>query len=330
MPSSTSSSSRRRRVALAQLAGFFAALCAGVLAANAAWRLPALRGHVVLDTVARPPPSSDYFLSATDVHVIDAQVFLHGLEDVCTPIGAADVIFFGDSRLLLGLRGEDLRDFFAERGLRFYLLGFAMGTDVLAARLVERCDAHPSLAVVHETGFFTGEAQRYDREALDSSTFEAAKLRMEFELAFAVRRRLHRVLPHPIGRDLGRESRILYRSRSEGGWWMAAGRERDLPVRARSAKSSPLPEAHRRAAERFRAELERRGARLVLATVPSNLRDRGRAHALAEHLGVPIVDPEVAGLRTSDGIHLRRESARRYAEVFLSALEPYLPEPRPR
>ena len=270
-------------------------------------------------------------LAGVRMSLVGGRVFLHELEDVCSAVRAADVLFFGDSRMQLAFRTEALRTFFAERGLRYYLLGFPHGTDALAHRILERCDAHPRLAVVHETGFFTGFPDTFERMALEASAFEARKLRLEFDLAFSVRRQLHRLLPHPVGRDLAGGSWILYRSQLDGSWWVAAESELDLPVEeGGDAALDRVPAAHLRAAAQFRAEVERRGGELVLAYVPSRFQGRNRAHTIAEYLGVPLLDPPVRGLRTADGFHLRVDSAERYARAFLRQLEAHLPQPLER
>jgi hypothetical protein len=329
--SSTSSSSYQRRHALLYLGCFICATLGAGVAVHILWKSTPLREHVVLETIAPSPPSPAHYLSVTDSDAVDAHVFLHELEDVCSRVRAADVLFFGDSRLQLAFRTEALRTFFSDRGLRYYMLGFPHGTDVMARRILERCDPHPRLAVVFETAFFTGFPNTFERVALEASAFEARKLRLEFELAFAVRRRLHRLLPHPVGRDLAGGSWILYRSRLDGSWWVAAELERDLPVEdGGDAALEWVPDAHLRAAAQFRAEIERRGGELALAYVPSRFQGRNRAHSIARYLGVPLLDPPVRGLTTADGFHLRADSAERYARAFLGQLEALLPQPLER
>ena len=63
---------------------------------------------------------------------------------------------------------------------------------------------------------------------------------------------------------------------------------------------------------------------MVFALVPG--RDVSLTHAqmLADMVGVPLVAPEVPGLRTMDGSHLTDESAQRYASVFFQHLDPFL------
>jgi hypothetical protein len=65
----------------------------------------------------------------------------------------------------------------------------------------------------------------------------------------------------------------------------------------------------------------------LLGYVPTRRVGRARAHAIAGHLGVPLLDPDVVGLRSADSIHLLEESAERYAEAFTALLERYLPGP---
>jgi hypothetical protein len=210
--SSTSSSEYRRGREFGYLSGFLAtALVAGVVV-HVIWKSTALVDHVVLETTVPSPPSPEFYLSVTDQNAIDGFVFLNELEEVCAPIRAADVVFFGDSRLQFAFRGEALRSFFAERGLNYYLLGFPNGSSLIARGILDRCNARPRLAVVLETGFFVGRAEGFDELILESSAFDARKSRMEFEMAFAVRRRLHSVLPHPVGRDWRGGTWILYRS----------------------------------------------------------------------------------------------------------------------
>jgi hypothetical protein len=148
---------------------------------------------------------------------------------------------------------------------------------------------------------------------------------MEFEMAFAVRRQLHRLLPHPVGRDWIGGSWILFRTPVDGSWWVAAGSERDVPVTGGAVGRVSVPPEHLRVAERFRTMIDGKGGKLLLAYVPTRRVGRARAHAIAERLGVPLIDPALADLRTADAIHLLEESSDRYARAFTGLLEAHLP-----
>jgi len=325
--SSTSNSEYRRERVLVYLAWFLTTALVAGLFVRVAWKSTALADHVVLEAISPPPPSAEYYLSVTDLNAIDGFVFLNELEEVCRPLRAADVVFFGDSTLQFAFRGGTLSAFFAERGLKYYLLGFPNGSSWIAQAILDRCNSRPRLAVVLETGFFVGRAAGYDDLILSSSAFDARKSRMEFEMAFAVRRQLHRILPHPVGRDWTGGSWILYRTPVDGSWWVAAGSERDIPVTAGAVERVSIPLEHLKEAERFRSMIEEGGGALLLAYVPTKRVGRSRAHAIARHLGVPLIDPDLEGLRTADAIHLLEASAERYALAFTDLLEAYLPAP---
>jgi len=329
VPSSTSSSEYSRGQARRYLLVCFAVAVGAGLLCHLIWQTSSLREHVVLDTVALPPPSSSHYLSVTDVHAVDALVYEHELEDVCPPIRAADVLFVGNSRLQFAIDSEQARSFFAQRGLRYYMLGFPLGTDRFVGRILEKCGARPSLVVAFATGFFRGDFEKFEEQAVSSGRFGALKTRLEFELAFLARRLIHRLLPHPVGRDLEGGSRILHRSTLDGSWSVAAEVAYDVPVfEGEEPARTRVPGPHLKAAERLRAQLGQRGSELVLAYVPSSYPGRRRARQIATRLGVPLLDPWVPALRTRDGVHLVDESAKRYSAALLRQLESRLPSSR--
>jgi hypothetical protein len=317
----TSSSEHRRRSGRAHRRAFVASALMLTLAIWAIWNSSAFVDHVVLETVAAPTPTAEHFLVVTDLNAVGAYVYLHEFEDVCPSIRNADVVFFGDSRLQFAFRGEELRSYFAKRGLSYYLLGFPNGTDRLALTILERCNAKPKIAVVQESGFFGNELPTNESVVLASSAFEAFKIRTEFELAYFLRSKLHLIFPHPVGRDLAGGSWILYRSRLDGSWWVAAGTQGDFPVNGGAVRKVRIPRVQLNAAERFKSVIEAGGGRLLLTYVPTRNIGRARAHTIAKHLGVPVLDPRLAGLRTADGVHLLIDSAERFARRFTELLD---------
>jgi hypothetical protein len=77
------------------------------------------------------------------------------------------------------------------------------------------------------------------------------------------------------------------------------------------------------AARRFKAELDARGAALVLTRVPSPEPMPGAGPArFADLLGVPMVLADVPGLTTADNSHLSEGSAHDWTRALLGTLEP--------
>ncbi|HWI17745.1 MAG TPA: hypothetical protein VNT81_08360, partial [Vicinamibacterales bacterium] len=77
-------------------------------------------------------------------------------------------------------------------------------------------------------------------------------------------------------------------------------------------------------ARAFKAEMEQRGARLVLTFVPSPEAGPGNPVALGAMLGVPVVGMGVDGLTSHDGSHLSEESAVFWSRRLVDDLRPHL------
>ena len=107
---------------------------------------------------------------------------------------------------------------------------------------------------------------------------------------------------------------IYYRS-SRTGWWYpsleGSGKHPVGYAEEEASYADYLP-----VARELHQELNRRGSLLVLTIVPYGQTQIGHFAYFSEKLGVSVVRPEVADLRTSDGSHLNRESARRYSHAF--------------
>ena len=118
---------------------------------------------------------------------------------------------------------------------------------------------------------------------------------------------------------------IYYRSRSTGTIRVAASVDMRVPVPRQTWPEddwyAALP-----AAAAFGAELERRGATLVLTKGPMSA--ASDVTGLADHLGHPpvILVPYLPGLTTFDGAHLDGPSAVRFSNAFFERFGRYLDE----
>ncbi len=317
MPSSTSSSRLLGRC----VAIFAATFVASVALSSATRSLPALRNHQVLEAVTDPPASADYY-QVSDTELYDQHVFFHEIYPVREALDAADVLLLGNSRMMVGLPHAAIGDFFRERDLRYYHLGFADARAEFARILIEKYDPKARLVVVNADWFFVPGVSHWSERAMRDSRFDALKLRFELGAKFRARGLVHRLLPHPIGRDLDGSLVLGWRSISRGDWIIQWNQSRSTGVNRIQAPPYSAPELSN--ARAFAAELEKRGMRLVLTWVPWRIDGRDWVIRLAKEVGVPVILPSVRELQTIDGSHLDPASAQRFSKAFLAELEPYL------
>ena len=164
--------------------------------------------------------------------------------------------------------------------------------------MIRRFDLRPRLVVVNADGFFGGGLSPWAEVVNRDTPFAARKLQWEAEAAHEVRRRRP-----PAGARTGSElfglpglglraraSSPTARAATAPGSCLAvaegtAGLRRSASSTARSSGAAKSP-----AARAFKAELDARGARLVLTRVPSPEPMPGAGPArFAELLGVPLV-----------------------------------------
>jgi hypothetical protein len=286
-----------------------------------------LSGRPAMDVAMAQVPASDgttYLAHDRGGH-LDHHVLYHGLDRRARRrLAEADVLFLGNSRLMFALDDRALRTTFIPMGLRYYVLGF--GHDEahgFPQALIDRHDLRPKVVVVNVDNFFTIESSPWAKRVLDDQWFDAMKLRFEGATAHVVRRHLHRVVPHWPDLLGAKREFVIHRSAVDGTW--AVGTRFDttgpLPL-APEPETIQLPRPVVERAHAFKADLDRRGSRLIFCLVPSPDSSRARAFALGAALGVPVVAPVPEDPQTIDGSHLTEESAAAFSNQLLSQLAP--------
>ncbi|MBA2354314.1 MAG: hypothetical protein H0V80_06560 [Acidobacteria bacterium] len=320
---------RRRREAWRQatLGVLTCALC--VLTGWAAWRLTPLRVHQMdIVTASSAPP--DHILAHDRGGHVDHHVLFFGTDaDSRQNLRRADVLLMGNSRLMFALRGDALREYFNARGMRVFALGFGHEEQhEFPVALMRRHGLRPRLVIANIDNFFGGVTSPWGERVLRDTRFDAWKTEVEAGAGHAVRRTLHRVVPHVPDLWKGEREFVIYRSQRDGSWFSATdfGHGSRLTPFYRG-RDLVRPDAVALARD-FKREIETIGARLVFVLMPG--RDVSLTHAqlLSDEVGVPLVAPEVDGLRTMDGSHLSDDSAEHYARVFFQHLDPVLDEIR--
>lgn len=295
-------------------------------------RTPAVRDAAWQYVDAETASDDDHYLGSDSGTTLDHHVLYFGLDDEATArLRAADVLFLGNSRLMFGLRPEVLRPAFAARAQTFYALGFGFReADRFPLALIRRLDLHPRIVVINSDGFFAGTMSAFAETVIRDTPFAARKRRWEGEAAHTVRRAVHAVAPNWLtlfGRPgLGLNGGFnTYRSRSDGTWQIAPWPTTTTTFLPAALDGGEPGRGEIAAARNFKAELDARGARLVLTRVPApQAFDGAGPAAFARLLDVPLVMAEPPGLTSADHSHLDAPSARDWAREFMTALAPYL------
>jgi hypothetical protein len=303
-----------------------------VVAATAlVWLLNPGVGRVKAITTAERP-SADYYLAHDHGGHVDHHVLYFGTDAVALDhLRRADVLLLGHSRLMFAARPGVLDRFFEARERDYYILGFGFREgERFPLAVIERFDLRPELVVVNADGFFQGALSDFGRVVVRDTPFGAWKFRIEAEAGHEARRAVHQLVPNWIdlfgrpGFPWQREI-VIYRARTNGAWQLSPWPQGHALIGARDLRQPGLMPHERQAALRFKAALDRRGARLILTYVPTPRPLGGGPALVADLLGVPLIAPAAAGLYTEDQDHLDEPSAVAWSEAFVRELERVIP-----
>ena len=300
-----------------------------------AWlTVPGLAGRARHITLAQRPPGDDYYLAHDRGGHVDHHVLYFGTDaEALANLKQADVLFVGTSRMMFALRSRVLRPWADAFDIRYYALGFGFRDGApWVLELIKRHDLRPKIMVVNVDGFFGQTISDWAVRVMRDTEFGAYQRYWEAELGHETRRVVHQVIPNWIdlygrpGFPFGNEF-IAYRSRRDGTWFISPWpRPREVVPHIDFAPEPVGPRIGDPARD-FKAELDRRGTRMILTYVPTPSDMGGNPVALGKALGVPVVGMDVRGLTSHDGSHLSEDSAVFWSRRLISDLTPYLPRP---
>ena len=238
-------------------------VAAVVLTIGARLWVPALQGLTQEAAAAERPPDDDHYLANDVGGQVDHHVLWFGIDaEVVRRLKAAQVLFVGNSRLMFGLRPALLRPFFADRGVRYYVMGFGYReADRFPLEMIRRFDLRPRLVVVNADGFFGGGLSPWADLVNRDTPFAARKLQLEAEAAHEARRVVHQLVPNWFrlfglpGLGLRRHF-IAYRSRSDGTWTISPWAEGTAGFVDPEPAGPQLGRGEVAAAQAFKAELD--------------------------------------------------------------------------
>jgi hypothetical protein len=246
----------------------------------------------------------------------------------------AQVLFLGGSRAQFGFSTDEVRNYFNERSIPFYLMGFVFDeTSEFATVLIEKFNLKPKVLVIDSEPFFTDRLSAPASAILDDSgSFWQRGLRfIRFRREYLQKRQFYRLQsklcdlrPTLCSEKYG----SIYRARKDGSWiW------RDLYSSA-EGRRFPNDDFHPKVLgpeflvtvpERARRLFDAAGVRpecVILTPVP-NANNDAKSYTVeaGRLLGARVDLPELAGLETIDGSHLTWSSAQRWSGTLMRDID---------
>lgn len=229
----------------------------------------------------------------------------------------ADVLFIGSSRLQYAFSAAPTAEWFSSLRIRHYLLGFShTETVAFVAPLVAMLRPQAKAYVINVDRFFDDRVSDPAGQILRGG--DASSRYSEKRLWQSAHRTLCGAMPLLCGRSLA-----MYRQRETGAWQLhgsAALVGKDVSV-GPAGGSERWPD-YAALAEQFVAQLPVERDCILFTLVPTVSAKRAEAAAIANRLGIELIEPPFEGLRTFDGSHLDRASAERWSRAFLEQAAP--------
>jgi hypothetical protein len=268
--------------------------------------------------------TSDRYLSNCGTGYGDYEhgAFWFDLEPVAEMSAAsADVLFLGDSRMVLAFSTAATTKWFSSASASFYLLGFyAFENSIFERALLRKLKPRAEVYVIPIGDFF----QPFEAPIAKNIMHDGAARNL-----YNVKRNLqfaHKAICMKLPTICG-NGFVVFRSRQTGMWYMETsrfkGRERqvsdDQQIDEREITDAVA------IGRTFLSELPVRTECVVLTVVPTVGTKLSVANAIASGLGKMLVVPQqFDGLQTLDGTHLDQASAERWSEAFFKTAGPQI------
>ncbi len=243
----------------------------------------------------------------------------------------ADVLLLGNSRSQFAFSSDAATDFFGKRGKRYFLLGFGYGAmSDFPLALVRRYHLQPKALIINADPFFSHERTSIGHNIIEDRTMLVRGKYLFKKLLVAIREHACEIAS-PACKAEGRAA-ALYRSRSDGKWDVSGLlppgdlADHNIPF---EPNTTPISQSSLErpigVGKDFLAQVPVSRACIVLTGVPTpEYNSAESAAALAQALGVKVLNVSVPHLATIDGSHMTADSVRRWSKAFFDQLDPIL------
>jgi hypothetical protein len=197
-------------------------------------------------------------------------------------------------------------------------LAFSYNEDmVFTGDLLRRMNPRASVYIINVDDFF----ERRETAAANTILHDPDARKRYESKRFS--QRLHQSICGALPTICGNKF-VIFRSRETGAYYRIPHEEPIYPQNAVSFDSW-VDEAAVRDSTALAIDFLKQYAKgkcIILTNVPYPETKVGDVEAIAAGVGLPLVAPSLDGLNTSDGYHLDRPSADRWARAFLEAAGP--------
>jgi len=225
----------------------------------------------------------------------------------------AEVLMVGSSRMQYGFSTDTVDQWFSQRGISHYLLGFSHTETVKFMQpLLEKVNPQAKVIVINLDGFFENRVTEPVAKLFaggDSRSRYEAKRRWQ---------KPHRVLCGAIP-GLCKNSPAVYRN-IETGRWIQYGKNPNwlkAPTALKSEEQQMEFDKGLILAQDFIRSIDQDGRCIFLTIVPSPFTPMKEVEYLAKKLGIPLHVPTPQGYLTRDNSHLDIPSAERWSQAYL-------------
>jgi len=251
-----------------------------------------------------------------------AALWLDKEPEAVANLKAADALFIGNSRAVIGFSAASFRQPFEQRGMKTFNAAINGEWDLFAKMMIQKLDLHPRLVVVNEDYFFFNSINLWGRRIVSGRPEVDLEYRLK-SMAMTVHRRLCRDDRNRLSDLICGDHMSQYRSRLNGRALNFA-----LPpgqALIRPATDQPTGLAHIIETGRaFKRMVEERGGCMILTTVPSVDGNPEVSRQIAAAIGAPYVDVPTGGYYGFDGSHMMTDDAERWGAAFTERAGPAL------
>jgi hypothetical protein len=274
----------------------------------------------------RPSNNNEFFISACGEPFVDYEhgAYFLGLEKpAIAALKNSEVLFLGSSRVQIAFSTNSTRNYFSEKNISYYLLGFGYVEQMLFSQsLLKKYDINPKVLVINADPFF----QKYASPpavSLLNDDWSAIKQYYFKKLAQYWIPDLCKLLPcKPQGQ-------LIYRNSTNGEWvWWDTWRD---PVAGHLKKIIPETVSSEQRQElinnmkEFMLGVKVPPECIILTFTPNDRFDLSNTNIeLAKLFGFHAVMPSIPDIVIMDEDHFNLPTAERWSAAALEMLDPII------